>query len=607
MTARGAIFRGVGIEDSNQFGVGLRTDWGLFETFGQPPPPNVNADYRLDYFSYRGFAGGVNATYTGGGAAEETKQPYNFAGDLHAYFVPSDHGTDTLGAARSTEEPLESFRGRVRYEHEQDFGDDLSGQVRLGWASDSNFLPQWFFNEYQNGLPLNESAYVKHQRGSELASFGLDVQPNRAVTTADAVQANREVNHLPELTYDRVGDSLAGDHLTFFSADTADGLQFARSEIPLKNVPGQRPVRVTQGFYTNGPDGPRALPGRPAYAYTGDPGDVTWRGDARQEIDVPLHLGPVNVVPYAVGRYTAYSQGVVPGRQRPTRDVPAVVRVGSDQNRLLGGVGVRMTTDFWRVDDSVESDLFDLHRIRHVISPEVTAFASGQTVDQNRLFVYDPAVDGLNDVQAIQLALKQRWQTKRGGPGRWRSVDVFSLDLYTNLFANQPAVRYRDPVGFRSVFLQAEPEYSAPRNTANADATWRVSDTTAVLTSVVHNLDRQKLATASIGVAVTRGERLSYFLGTRYISELNSNVATFEASYQLDRKYSLTASESVDLAQSRNVYYAASIIRHFDNFSAAIEAHYDQSTNTEGFGFSLSPNGLARGVGSSQVDQTAFR
>ena len=116
-----------------------------------------------------------------------------------------------------------------------------------------------------------------------------------------------------------------------------------------------------------------------------------------------------------------------------TRLVPASVRATSDQNRLLGGVGVRATTDFWRVDDAVQSDLFDIHRVRHVISPEVTAFVSGQTVDQNHVFVYDPAIDALNNIEGMQLALKQRWQTKRGGPGRWRSVDFLSVDLYTNL------------------------------------------------------------------------------------------------------------------------------------------------------------------------------
>ncbi len=596
MTARGSIFRGFGLEDSNQFGFGLRTDWGLFETLGEPPPEHVDADYHLDYFSDRGPAGGINGSYYGGTVSDVDKQPYNFAGDLHSYFV-DDHGTDVLGADRYNEKAPEQFRGRATFEHQQYFGDDVTAQVRLGYDSDSNFMPQWFPDEYRNGLPVDESLYLKDQHGSELASFLAEWQPNRVVSTADDEQENREVSHLPEVRYERVGDSVLADHLTFFSDNDAAGEKFVRSEQSLKQ----------QGFYTVPVNPPFVVePGIPAYAYTGDPGSTTYRGDTRQEVDYPVNLGLLHVVPYAFGRYTVYSQGPDPTAKQsrsPLRTLPGTVANGTDQNRLMAGGGVRLTTDFWRVDDSIQSDLFDLHRLRHVVTPEVTLFASGQTVDQNRLYIYDPQQDALNDVQAAQVALRQRWQTKRGGPGKWRSVDFFTLDVYANLFANQPAIRYRDPADFRSVFLQSEPEYSIPRNTGNVDGTWRISDTTAVLAGVVHNLDYQKLATANIGVAVTRDERLSYYLGTRYIADLNSDVASFSATYQLDRKYSLNLAESVDLGQNRNVYYTASITRRFDNFSATVDAHYDQSTNDEGFGFNVSPLGLARGVGSSQVQQ----
>ncbi len=589
MTARGSIFRGIGVEDTNKFGFGVRTDWGLFETLGEPAPENVDANYHLDYYSSRGPAGGIDASYNGGTVSDVTKQPYNFAGDLHAYFVPDDRGNDILGSALRDQPVPESFRGRAVYQHEQDFSDDLTAQIRLGYLSDSNFMPEFFFDEYQNGLPVDESIYLKHQRGSEVASFLAEWQPNRAISTADFVEENREVSSLPELRYQRVGDSFLGDRVTLFSDNDAAGTKFVRSEQSLRQ----------QGYYA-----PYVLPGQPAFAYTGDPGDTTFRGDTRQEIDYPVNLGLLHVVPYVMGRYTVYSQGVTPvGKVPLQQNIPVRTTVSSDRNRLLAGGGVRLTTDFWRVDDAVQSDLFDIHRVRHVITPEVNLFASGQTVDQNRLFIYDPSRDALNDIQAAQIALRQRWQTKRGGPGHWRSVDFLSLDLYANLFANQPSQRFRDPTDFRSVFLQSEPEYSIPRNTANADATWRISDTTAVLTSVVQNLDKKTLATASVGVAVTRDDRLSYFVGNRYIADLDSNVATFEASYQLDRKYTLGVTESVDLAQSKNVYYTASITRQFDNFSASVEAHYDQANNDEGFGFSLSPNGLARGAGSTLLQR----
>ena len=601
MTARGAVFRGFSTEDDNQFGFGLRTDWGLFETLGVPTPEHVDADYMLDYYSSRGPGAGLNLSYNAGDLTDESRRPENVAGDLHSFFI-DDHGTDVLGYARRNETPPDEFRGRLRYENEWDLGTDLTAQVRLGYDSDSNFLPEYFPDEYQNGLPVDESVYLKHQHGSEVATFLAEGQPNRVVTTADAEQANREVSHLPELEYQRVGDSVLSDRLTFFSDDDAAGEKFVRSEQSIKQQGFYDVVRPGASVFAHPED--FGSPGRPAYAYTGDPGDTTYRGDSRQEVDYPINLGVVHVVPYVFGRYTVYSQGVVPPlKPSPFKSLPPAVTIASDQNRLMGGGGVRLTTDFWRVDDAVHSDLFDLHRLRHVITPEVTLFASGQTVDQDRLFIYDPSRDALNDVQAAQVALRQRWQTKRGGPGHWRSVDFFSLDLYANLFANQPAPRFRDPEDFRSVFLASEPEYSIPRNTANVDATWRISDTTALLASAVENLDYDRLATADVGLAVTRGDRLTYFLGNRYIADLDSNVVELEVSYKLDRKYTLGVSENVDLDQGKNVFYTASITRQFDNFSASVNAHYDQTTNDEGFGFSLSPNGLARGLGSNQLQQ----
>jgi hypothetical protein len=585
MTARGSAFRDIGFENDNQFGVGLRTKWGLFESLGLVAPADLEATYSADYFSKRGPGGGIDAVYNGGFVTDATKQPVNFLGDVHAFFV-NDHGTDVLGAARQDETPPEEFRGRAYFEHQHFFPDDLQLQVRLGYLSDSTFMPQWFDDEYQNGLPVDESIYLKHQHDSELIAGAIELQPNRAVSVADEEEQNKEIARLPEVTYDRVGDSILGDKLTSFTDTSAGGYKFVRNTETL----------VQQGFYTG------VEPGIPSYGYTGDPGRYIGRADARQEIDYPIDLGPVKVVPYVMGRYTGYTSGVVPPiRPGLLRTIPDGTDVGGDQNRVIGAVGARITTAFWHVDDSVESDVFDLHRMRHVIEPEINLYASGSTLDQNRVFVYDPQVDAINDVQAVQLAVRQRWQTKRGGPGRWRSVDAFTLDLSVNLFANQPEPRFRQPTDFRGLFFYSDPEFSLARNSANADAQWRVSDSTAVLADVQENLDYRKLATASVGLAVQRDTRLNYFIGTRYIADLNSNVATIEANYELDRKYTLSATQSFDFAQSKDVYYTFALIRRFDNFAISARVYYDQTTAEKGFSFSINPYGLSRGFGSNQL------
>lgn len=585
MTARGGPLRGISFVNDSNFGFGARTQWGLFESLGVPAPTDLDASYELDYFSDRGPAGGLDARYAGGFVNETTKDPWNFLGDLHSYFV-YDHGIDELGASRANEKPPQEFRGRAYWEHQHFFPDDWQLQLRLGYVSDANFLTQWFPDEFRNNLPIDESIYLKHQADSEVFTLLAEWQPNDVVTTSEDVQEQREVERLPEIGYYRVGDSFADDHLTFFSENTAAGLKFAESDATLKQ----------QGFF------PGVEPGLPSFAYTGDPGDVTWRGDFCQEIDWPINAGPIKVVPYVFGRYSVYSQGVhMIAPAPPGKTIPMAVQTSSDQNRLMAGGGIKLTTAFWKVDDSFESDLFDIHRIRHVIEPEVDLFASAQSIDQNRLVVYDSDVDAVNDVQAIQVALRQRWQTKRGGPGEWRSVDFFTLNLYGDFFANQPDARFRDPVDFRGLYFSSMPEASLPRNSINADATWRISDTTAVLADASENLDRMKFATGSIGLAVQRGDRLTFFLGNRYIADLDSNITSVEVSYELTRKYSIAVSESFNFSQQKSVYYSATLIRKFDRFQAGLQVYYDQSTNQSGVGFSLLPYGLQRGLGSQAM------
>jgi hypothetical protein len=590
MTSRGSALREISVEDSHDFGFGVRSEWGLFETLGQPPPPGLDTSVRADYFSDRGPAGGVDAKYNGGFVTETTKDPWNFLGDLHSYFV-DDHGTDDLGASRTEVTPPDEFRGRAYIEHQHFFPNDWQAQIRLGWVSDANFLWQWFPEEYRNGLPIDESIYLKHQKDSEVFTLLTEWQPNDQVTTSEAVQEQREVQYLPQVGYHRIGDSFADDTLTFISDNTAGGLQFARSGATLQE----------QGFV------PAAgvQPGIPSYAYTGDPNETVWRGDFRQEVDWPINAGPIKMVPYAFGRYTTYSAGVVPPVPNPTaKALPtAPITKTGDQNRFMAGTGIRFTTAFWKTDNSVESDLFDVHRVRHVIEPEINLFTSAQTIDQQHLFIYNENVDAVNDIQAVEFALRQRWQTKRGGPGRWRSADFFTFNVYTDLFANQPDKRFRDPVDFRGQFFSTTPETSLARNAVNADSQWRLSDTTTVLADFSENLDKFRVATASVGVAVQRDERLTYFIGQRYIDDLNSSILTFEAMYKLTRKYDVLYTQSFDFGQNKSVFYTFALTRRFDRFSAGVRAFYDQSTDNKGFSFVLMPYGLNRGIGTQELER----
>jgi hypothetical protein len=563
--------RGLGAGQRNDLGFSALTQWGLFETLGKLPPRDLDAAYRVDYFTKRGPALGLDASYGGGFVTDPGHDPWNFLGDLKSWFI-YDKGADKDYGRLPVKPEGNGYqlRGRAIFEHQHFFPDDWQAQVRLGYVSDPTFLEEWYQREFYEGLPVDTSAYIKRQRDTEAFTLLVQAQPNRLVTTSDREAEQFEVERFPEVGYHRIGDSFANDSLTFYSDNTATGLEFQSTRATLRQ----------QGFSLPGDN-----PGIPALGTTGITTAITWREDLRQEIDWPVSAGRFKIVPYLIGRYTEYSDS--PG--------------GGAQSRVFGAVGTRMTTSFWKVDPTAESDIFDIHQLRHVIEPEVDVFSAGSTVDRSRLFMYDQSVDAINDTSAVDLILRQRWQTQRGGPGRWRSTDVFTFDVDAQFYSNKPSRKFLQPFDFRGLYFSSLPETSIPRDAVNTNASWRLSDNTIILADTQYNLDEQKLATASVGVLVRREALQSWYIGTRYLHDLNSNITGIEFTYQISPKYSVSFGQSFDFGLGQNVGTSVSVSRIFDRFILAVSASHAEIANTTGFSFNFYPIGLGTGLGSSTV------
>ncbi len=562
---RGEALRSISFGNSNIFGVEAMSEWGLFESLGMLPPRDLDVNYRLDYFSKRGPGFGLNAAYGGGFRTDQTKEPWDFRGQLRSYFI-YDHGTDDVGRLPIKPEEGSTMRGMALWEHQHYFPDNWEAYARAGYVSDATFREQWFRRDFETGAPLDVAGYLKHVDQTEAFTFGAEFQPNKVVTTSNMQQENFEIERLPQVQYYRIGDGFANDHLTFFSENSAGGLRFQTSKTPIKD----------EGFLL-----PTFSPGRPALGTTGTTKDITWRGDFRQEVDWPLSAGPFRVVPYVFGRYTYYSQQPSEDQRRP---------------RGFLGAGLRASTEIWKTDPTIQSDLFDIHQLRHVIEPQLNLFTSATNVDNTRLFIYDTDVDKINDVSAIQLGVNQRWQTKRGGPGAWRSSDVFSFNFDVDWYANKPPKPVRAPYNFRGMFFPSYPEASIPRDAINADASWRISDNTVVLSDASWNLDKSEIQTIAIGILVRRDTRMSYFIGNRYIGVLDSNITSVHADYELSKKYVISVDQEFDFTHGQNVYSNVSIVRRFDTFYLIGRYFFDEVTGENGFSVNVIPYGFGQGI-----------
>ena len=469
------------------------------------------------------------------------------------------------------------------WEHQNFFPQDWQMQVRAGWVSDATFREAWFEDEFNDGLPLETSFYLKKQHDSEAITFLTTVQTNNVVTSADYLQENFEVQRVPQLGYHRIGEDVGNDQMTFFSDNTIERVNFNVSGENIGDLGFKFKKDVRPGIPSLGLVGQTGLNGPPDVTES-----TTDRGDFRQELDYPFSLGHFKVMPYVIGRYTGYSQTPEGDRRRPASSA----------------AGIRFNTQFWNINNDVDSDFWDIHRTRHIVEPELHLFTSAENVTPDDLFIYDEDIDRIYDVSAMQLALRQRWETKRGGPGNWRTVDFFDFNIEANFFANQPPAADLNPTGFRSLFYPTAPELSTPRNGINSDATWRLSDTTVLLADAQYNMDEQNLATASIGMIAERGERTKYFLSLRYIEELDSEVATLAATYQLTAKYSIGGSFAYSFGDSTDIYSSVTFERKFDRYSVLFTAFHDADTGESGFNFGFYPEGLGTGASTDALDKT---
>ena len=114
-----------------------------------------------------------------------------------------------------------------------------------------------------------------------------------------------------------------------------------------------------------------------------------------------------------------------------------------------------------------------------------------------------------------------------------------------------------------------------------------------------------EVATASIGLIAQRDVRTQYYVGLRYIDELNSAIGTFAINYQMTAKYSFGFRQSYNFADTLDVYSSATVQRRFDRFFLYLTVFNDSTTGDNGFGVGFFPEGLGRGL-SSDALQNSF-
>ncbi len=335
---------------NNYFGQQFLTDWSMFKLLGVRKPAFIDTwNLDLDYLSYRGFAAGTEIGWFGRDLIDNITDPYNrdrnrperdypYFGYLDIWGL-KDHGWDTLGGGpaivtnapprlqgrlfdRSNVPPFQDFRGRFQTRHMQSliegggfFDEDFRLQLEGSYVSDRHFLEQYYKRLFDTGLDQTNLAYLIWQSENR-ALTGL--------TEANLLPWQTETQWFPKIDYFRLGDAPIFQRFTYFQdwgvdyANTHTAVEVANPDV-----------------FAFLPYDPVSLTSQPL---------KTGRLWTSHEIDLPINLDFLRIVPYAQGQLVGwdnqYQQSLPPLQYGPLLPPQSLVRgaAGVHARPRLGGL-----------------------------------------------------------------------------------------------------------------------------------------------------------------------------------------------------------------------------------------------------------------------------
>ncbi len=530
--------RSVSIGTRDNDGVRLETKWDAFSLLGLDQPQRMKADLRIDGFSKRGAGFGLDFSYDmehGAGSAE-----------LYGLY---DDGVDRTSSGREVEHN-EEYRGVALWEHIMRLDRDWMLQAQVAWISDETFITAWREDDFVERREYETSLYLKRIKGNEALTVLGKTDLNDFVSN-DYLLASRQlqVERLPEFTYRRYGDSWFNDTVTYSGETRVSRLRFNFED----STPRQLGVRG-RAFGINDDD--RIIE---ALHDAGLRSTFRNRFDSRHEIVMPRSWGNVKIAPFLVGRFTAYDGDF----QEFSSD--------TDSQRIFGAAGVRFNTQFQRIDNSVESQLFDLHRLRHIIEPSLLLWYGYADIDQFDLPLYDLAVESLATGSIVELALRNTWQTQRGGPGRWRSADVLTVDAALVLHSGDGDRESPTPQ-----FFDYRPEYSQFGDHVYTSFQWLPSDHLSFVGEATYDTDDSTVTRGSIGTELRHNPLLSTYIEYRYIDISENELLAIGWDYRLTPKYRVTLRPQWDLREDEFRAVRLGVTRSFPDFDFTIQIRHDE-------------------------------
>ncbi|MGN6547242.1 MAG: organic solvent tolerance protein OstA [Aureliella sp.] len=560
---------GVKFKNDQIFGTQVYADWDLYQLTGIKPIDGTDWTLSTDYLSKRGPAAGTRFTMD--------KPSFLFsgptAGYLDAWFI-QDHGLDRLGADRQNLVPEATTRGRAVGRFRSLLTPNTELWSELGYISDRNFLEQYFENEWDQQKDYDTALRLRQYNGNRMFDLWGKVRLNDFFT---------DTEWLPRADHYWLGQDL-GEYLTW-SEHTSVGYGHQR----IATVPTDPRDAATFTYlpWETDSEGLRAI--------------------TRQEINAPFDLGAWKIIPFASGEAAYWGEDLT----------------GNPLTRLTGQGGVRTALPFWRADPSYRSELFDINGMAHKVTLQSELFYADSTQDISRLPLYDPLDDNsqehfrrrmifntfggnrplrfdernyalrqgmqryvtansmeiVDDMAQVRMGVDQRWQTKRGAPGRERIVDLVTLDVDWIYFPKAQRDNFGEDVG-----------------AVNYDFRYNIGDRLALLSDGYFDVFSQGLKAVSAGAMISRPGRGEAYLGMLSLEgPISSNVLNGYVNYQLTEKWIATGGAAWDFSDVGSVGQTFMLTRIGESALVQVGMNVDSGRNNVSFNFNIEPRFLPGG------------
>ena len=538
----------------------VRTRWDAFNLLDLERVPGLNVSILADGWFDRGPAFGVESSWN----TPEIRGSF-----LGYYFY--DDGEDRLSSGSRIGRTNEN-RGVVLFDNLLRLDQNWDLFTEASYVSDPAFIDSMFRALGKERREFTSSVYLR--RRDEASVFSAEARgsfnnftPNEYLLQSQGYQVER----LPEARYSRVADPIL-DGALYWTQDTSAGRYALRFNEPAVNTFGFDTPELSRRAFGINPgqsiaDRLRAM---------GLTEDSVFRFDTRHELEAPLKLGDFTLTPFAVGRFTHYDDRFE--TFSPTRE---------NAERFYGGAGARLHTSIEHVDNSVDSRLFDLSRIRHIIEPSATIYYADSTRPSSTLPVFDRNVESLAEGPVARVGLTNTWQTYRGPRDEQRIVDWFVLRTdYVHGFRES---EFTTPIGR---WFEARPELSVLGRYIENQGTLQLTDALALSSHAVLNVDDVRLTYISGGVIIDHGEGFATFADVRHIEPIDTLKTDFGVRYAISRQYAATATVTADFQRKQLEGVVIDLERRFEQFSFTISFARDNISGQTGVGVSFQPSGL---------------